>query len=300
MPRMTFTQDNKVSTGFDYPTLKLEMNERARILAIEPEPEVEFVHTLRAPRVTDGRVEYEEIKQRSGEYVRVPKMDFIGRHICPGSFDLLSQSGKDVKGCPTCQKAEKSGVVSPAERRFAMHVIRYQLQPGGFNVAEPFGVSLVAWVFGDRMFNLIVDFTDEWGDLRKHDLKLGPCTNPKYQKWEIQPAMDAAWLGNEDRQRVTTETYKSNQCPDLSRLIGRKLTMDQIMQDLEKVESAHREAFGGDEERAEPAAEVRQKDVNVTDLFDTKPATSPEPEPAAVTRPPREDTIDFDSLLKDL
>lgn len=273
------------------------MNERARILAIETDPEVEYVHTLKAPRLVDGRVEYEEVKQKSGDVIRQPKQDFIGRHICLGSFDLLAKNGKDTKACPVCKEAESSSIVDPAQRRFAMHVIRYQLQPGSFNVSDPFGVSLIAWCFTDKVFNLITDLATEWGDLRNHDLKLGPCTKPKFQQFDIQITQEAAWQGSEDRKKITAETYKANTCPDLSRLIGRKLTLDQVEQDLDRVRQANREAYG-----------TRDFEPTVFETAKPSPAPSaPASEPlesasaeASVARPPRTDVIDFNDLLKGL
>lgn len=296
MPRMTFESKNKNQNAFDYPSLKLEQNERARILLIESEPEVEYVHTLRAPQMTDGRIEYEEQRQKSGETIRVPKMTFIGKHICMGSFDVVAESGTDPKGCPVCEEATKSSIVDAPQRRFALHVIRYQTQPGSFNVAEPFGVNLLAWGFTDKIFNQIVDFTEEWGDLRSHDLRLGPCTNKQYQQFEINVSADAAWQANEERKRIVQETYKSNKSPDLSRVIARRLTRDQVQQDLEKVRSANREAYGKRDE--EPA--LSPSEIGSADLF-TNPETQSNREPApAITRPERKDTIDFDELLTGL
>lgn len=293
MPRITLSTDNKSQNSFDYPTLKLDMNERARVLAIESDPEVEYVHTLKAPRITDGRVEYEEIKQRSGEIVRQPKMDFIGRHICLGSFDLLAQSGKDPKGCPVCRLAEKESIVDPAARRFAMHVVRYQLQPNSFNVSDPFGVAMNAWVFGDKVFNVIVDISEEWGDLRSHDLKLGPCTKPKYQQYEINVAQDAAWQASDERKKLTLETYKNGKCPDLSRLIGRKLSLEQVEQDLERVRQANREAFGS------PSYDSDSHFGAAVDSPQSKPVPVEEV-PAAMSAKVDTDKLDFEDLLRGL
>ena len=294
MPKMTFEAKNKSQTGFDYPTLKLDQNERARILLVETDPEVEYVHTLRAPRVTDGRVEYEEQRQKSGETVRVPRMDFVGRHICIGSFDVLADKGLDVKACPVCEEAQRSSIVEAPQRRFALHLIRYQTQPGSFNVGEPFNVNLLAWGFTDKVFNQIVDFSELYGEMREHDLLL-TCKVKQFQQYDMMVAPDAAYMQSEARKKAVAETYRSNKCPDLSRVIGRRLSRDQVQQDLEKVRSANREAYGRRDDEPKIAAE----DMGGPDLF-SDPATSSNRQPEKVTRPERKDTINFDELLTDL
>lgn len=289
MPKITFDQKNKTQTGFDYPMLKLEQNERARILVIEEAPEKEYIHTLRAPQVTDGRVEYEEIRTKSGESVRQPKMSFIGKHICLGSFDVVAADGGDPKACPVCEEAQKSSIVDAAQGRYAMHVIRYQTQPGSFTVAEPFGVNLVAWSFTERIFNQLTDFVQEWGPLTSHDLRLGPCTNKQFQQFEINVSADAAWQANDERKRIVQQTYASNKSPDLSKIIARKLSREQVQQDLDKVRAANREAYGKRDE--EPV--VSPTDVGTSDLFSERAETPKE----KVTRPERTDTLNFDELL---
>jgi hypothetical protein len=290
---MTFASENKLASTYDYPTLRLEYQERARIAAIESEPEVEYVHTLKAPQLVDGRVEYEEIRQKSGDMIRQPKLDFIGRHICLGSFDILAQSGKDTKSCPVCAEAEKSSIVDPAQRRFAMHVIRYQLKPGSFDVADPFGVMVVAWCFTDGVFNKITDLASDF-KLAETDLKLGPCENQKFQKFSIQPANGAEWTKSDQRKQTTVDTYRSNKCPDLSRLIGRRLTLEQVEQDLDKVRQANREAFGTREPDPDPfvVPEV------VKETRSEPLASLPDPE---TSRPStRTDELNFNDLLAGL
>lgn len=122
MPKMTLTAENKAKGIFDFPTLKLEKGERARVVAIEETPHYEYVHTMKAPTLENGAPVFEYIKDRKGNDVKVMKNDFIGRHICIGSAEKLAKNGADPDNCPVCKTAKSSDAVLPPQRRFAMHV----------------------------------------------------------------------------------------------------------------------------------------------------------------------------------
>jgi hypothetical protein len=273
MAKVSFSAENKVANNNDYPRLKLEHGERALIVCIEPDPEMEFVHTLRAPEIgPDGRVIKEMKQGKKGEY-EAPKMEFIGQHLCFGNFDKVSDKGVDPENCPTCRAAvEEDGVDAPLPR-YAMHVLRYGLQPGGWTVREPFSITCEAWVFAAGRFNTLVDLALEWEDLRKHDLKLGPCENKNFQKYDIQAAKGAAWLESAERKKYAAEVYTNNKSADLSALIGRKISREQANEDIARVLERASQANGRTTSNVSPEIETASKSIDndVADLLgDTK------------------------------
>lgn len=320
MPRVAFAPENKAESPFDYPKLFLEKGERARIILIEEKPEMEYVHTMRAPQIINGEVKTEIVKQ-FGKEVEAPVYDFIGRHICIGNYEIIAKKGLDADGCPVCQAATESDAVKAPDRRFALHVMKYALKPGSFECASPLQVQCVAWTFTDRTFNTITDFAAEWGDLRKHDLLLGPCENRQFQKFDIQVAAKAVWLENPEWKKLVADTYRENKSEDLAPLIGRKLTREVILEDLERVMHRHNLAFKGGTPQGDTAPEVADQ-MALEDLLGggTPAASAPAPtttttvedvpaaEPAATTPdvpasadvPPSADAVNFDDLLNDL
>jgi hypothetical protein len=265
VPKVPLTSANKATNNYEFPKLFLEKGERALIVCIEQVPHMEYVHTLRKPQIIDG-VTQTETDQKGNKQT---KYDFVGRHICVGNEDVIAQKGLDAKGCPVCAESVKSDMVKPPERRFARHVIRYKTQMGSFKPQDPFQVELIVWAFGDKIFNQLVDFAEEWGDLRQHDLKLGPCEVKNFQKFEINVAATAAWLANDEYKQLVTATYKNNQIQDLSVACGRRIGRDLVKEDLEKVLTAYRIASGKPAESL-PVEEVSSQ-LDVSDILADEP-----------------------------
>jgi hypothetical protein len=278
MPKVTFSSDNKVQQGNDYPRLKLEHGERALIVCIEPEPEMEYVHTLRAPEIgPDGRVIKEMKQGKKGEY-EAAKLEFIGQHLCFGNFDKMVDKGADPDNCPTCKAALEGDGIDQALPRYAMHVLRYNLQPGGFAIREPFGVTTEAWVYAASRFNALVDLAQEWGDLRKHDLKLGPCENKNFQKYDINVSAKAEWLQDDARKKQAAAEYQNNRTNDLASLIGRKISKEQAQQDIARVQERVAQAYGRTEDLPAAAATASASiDSDVASLLGESTDTNPAP-----------------------
>lgn len=296
MPRVTFEAQHKTENPYEYPKLFLDKGERARVLLIEPEPLFEYVHTLRAPQIVDGRPVTERVTQ-FGKDVEQLKYDFVGRHICVGDYATIAQKGVDVVNCPVCAASTETDAVRPPDRRFAMHVVRYATKPGSFTVADPFQVQLVGWAFGDKLFNQLVDYAQEWKDLKKHDLLLGPCEVKQFQKFDIAVAGKAEWLEDDERKALVVKTYKENQSPNLSALIGRKLSREQVEDDLEKVLVRHRQAHGIVEE---PSSDETAAAINMDDLLSAAPAVAVVADAASEAPKSEGETLNFDDLLGEL
>jgi hypothetical protein len=246
MVKLQFNASNKRDTGGDFPALKLTHGEKARILCIETEPEVGFIHTLRAPAIlADGTPVMEQAKSRGGEMVDRQKMDYMGRHLCFGQIETLLETGKDPANCPTCQASvEHADMIDAPARRFAMHVVKYKVVPGSYKVQNPFQAELLVWSFTDKKFGTISDIAEEHGDLRSKDLMLGPCENADFQNFEIQVAGSAAWLENEENKKFVTTLYAANKIPDLTVAIGRKIEKSMAIEDIQKVLTRYATARG--------------------------------------------------------
>lgn len=323
MPKVSITADNKVDVDNSYPQLKLEYGGRALINAIEPEPTMEYVHTLRAPAVgPDGRVIKEEKLNKNKEKYTANKMEFFGQHLCFGDFDVVSEKGVDPANCPSCQAAVDGDGIEAPKPRYAMHVLTYGLQPGGFQLKEPFNVDLIAWVFAAGRFNSLIELATTWGDLRLHDLKLGPCENKDFQKYEIGVTPHAEWLGGatgkdaegnlteeaKKRKEIAGEVYSKNQSPDLSLLIGRRVDKSKAMEDIARVRERIEEAYGRKDNTPSVSDATQSIADDVTSVFSknesaAEPTQAPEAGPgtaAAAETTTATKEMSFDDIMRGL
>lgn len=289
MPILSFTPENKTENASDFPRLKLEQNERKRILCLQ-EPNFGYVHTLRAPKIVNGRPEYAQVKQKDGTFVNELVKDFIGRPLCLGDLGTLADKGVDPGNCPACERATASDEVDRAQRRFAMPVIIYQTKPGNFEVSTPFGCSLVVWNFTDMVFNKLCDIAAEWGSLRDVDLKLGPCENKVFQKYDIQAAREAAWKASEDRTAQVVACFKENQPRDLDALIGRRVERNWMIDDLSKVATRWRITNGASAHQTDTVGATESLADGLSGLLDQTVT------PVADKQPPAQ-TLDLGDVL---
>lgn len=274
MARIEFTTEaKKATTNYDYPKLKLKNGERARILLLES-PVVEYVHTLRAPQIMNGKPVMETKKRKDDSEYQDFKMDFLSRPLCLGDAGVLEDKGSDPKNCPMCELAKENSDMSQApQRRFAMHVIRYKTKPNGFDPITPFTVELLVWAFTDKIFNKIVDFKNEFGDLKRHDLTLGPCTNESFQQFDVSISNKGAWLEDDERKKRTVETFKENQIPDLSIACGTKKERKWIDEDLSRIRENWSTASGIDAAPLDLTSNVGgDLSEGLSDLLDTTDA----------------------------
>lgn len=284
MPKISFSSENKVQRNDKFPTLKLGHGERALIAAIETEPTEEFVHTLRAPAIgPDGRVIMEEKENSKGETYTTPKMEWFGSHLCFGDYSILKDKGVDPDNCPSCKAAVEGNGIDAPNPRYAMHVMRYGLKPDSFEVRSPFSIECIAWVFPPSRFNRLIELAGDW-NLQEHDLKLGPCENKDYQKYDIQVSSKAEWRLDKSRQEQTAEAYKLNQAPDLSALIGRKIDKHKAQEDLDRVADRLDQAYNKGKYNNSTASATAATALS-SDVFDALTTTAPAAEPTTVSEP---------------
>jgi hypothetical protein len=247
MPRIEFAAENKLApkTNYNYPKLRLKKDERARIVLLEA-PVREYVHTLRQPQVENGIAKKTIEKDFNDKDVERYALDFISNPICLGRPEILAAGGLDDKNCPACALAKKHPDMTQAPKpRYAMHVIRYRTQGGSFNIQTPYSPETLVWSFTSTVFDKIADFKDQWGNLQKHDLLLGPCTIEKFQKFDINISPTAEWLeGGDERKALTAETFKNNQIEDLAIACGSVKKAEWIEQDVQKIIDKWKEVKG--------------------------------------------------------
>lgn len=245
MGRVEFTQENKKQTvNYEYPKLKLTQGEKARIVVGLEAPVMEYVHTLRAPQIVNGipQTKKEKARGRNAGEVTTHVLDFLTKALCMGDATVLAEKGVDPRNCPMCALAvENADYTAPPQRRYAMHVMRYRTKGNSADVATPFSVELLVWSFTDKIFNKLVDIRNdiESGDLRRHDLVLGPCTNADFQQFDITPSLKKAeWMADQKRAATFKETWEENQIPDLTVAIGNAKKREWIEQDIETIREA--------------------------------------------------------------
>lgn len=295
MPKMTFSDENKAKSLYDYDKLNLEKGERARITTIEGEPEFEWVHSLRAPQIVNGKpvMETESFKTKSGatEQREVMKTDFIGQHICIGDLNILADKRADVDNCPVCAKSKESDAVEAPKRRFAMHVVRYKTQPGSFVIQDPFMAEIAVWAFTDTRFNQLIELTKDWGNLQVKDLNLGPCESKQYQKYDMNVAAECEWLKSDDRKQQIKLVYNNNKLEDLSVAIARRQSREQVEEDLDRVLTRYQIATGRRTEAdatvidLAPAVDVASLIGEPTQPTQASPVTEPSPVQDVVETP---------------
>lgn len=274
MPQIEFEDGYKKKSNYDFDKLTLEQGERARVCVLE-NPTVEYVHVLNRVIMDRGRpVMVTETYGKNGEKSReVPETDYVGRFLCLGDFKVLEKSGVDPDNCPACKAAVESTAVARPKRRFAAHVLKYQVKKNSFSVQDPFQVNLQVWDFTDTRYDALTDIKSEHGALPNLDLNLGPCENKGFQKYTITPGNGCEWSKNEERKRMVADVLKSQKVDDLSLVLGRKSTFAELNSQVLDVVHAWNTAFGAPGSTPE---EDTREEPDFTLNFEEKPETKSE------------------------
>jgi len=292
VPILEFKPDNKTETLSDFPRLKLDTGEKSRILCIEPSPTFAYVHTLRAPKIVDGvAVKHTTTRKDGSTYTDYVK-DFIGRPLCLGDLGIVRDKGVDPTNCPACARSTATSEVDPPARRFAMHIIRYGVKPNSWDPRAPFSCEVVIWSFTDQIFNKLTDIQTTWGNLRDHDLLLGPCTDKNFQKFEIMVAPTALWQQHEQIKQIVVETYQENRAQDLEQFCGRRVERRWMEDDIERIAQRWRIANAETPERVDGTEAAGQGSLadGLNDLLGGAAPTQAPP-------PPLVDSVDLGDLL---
>lgn len=305
MPLIDWTPEHKRTTSLEFDRLKLKVGEKARIVCLQ-KPVFVWTHTLRAPKISDGRATKIVKKRKDGSEYPDWDMEFIGRPQCLGDLSTIADDGSDPKNCPACAHAKNSEEVYPPERRFAMNVIRYNTKGDGTPIS-PFGCSSLVWTFTENVFNKLYAIAEEHGGLVGRDLILGPCQPPEtFQKFDIATGAKNLWESDDSIRTVVTETHENNalELQDLETACGRRPEARWLTKDIDKIRDQWRIAHG-----IEPADTVTTEKTDVRDLKGeldnllAPPAPTTAPAAAAAEQPPAsagDDPDDFSKLLAGL
>lgn len=313
MPQIDWTPEFKRSTSIEFDRLKLKVGERARIVTLE-KPTFTWVHTLRAPKIVDGRANKVVKKRKDGTEFADWDMDFIGRPQCLGDHGIIADEGMDAKNCPICARAKDSEETSSPERRFAMNVIKYNTKGDGALVT-PFGCASQVWTFTEGIFNKLYDIAQEYGGLVGRDLVLGPCQAPEaFQKFDISVGAKNVWESDERIKSIVQETHQGNRIEDLEAACGRKAEARWLKKDVEKIAERWQIAHGKvDAVSGTEAEDVKTLKGELDNLMASAPVTTPAVAEGATTsnvmtypdgqeQKPKDDGTpdDFASLLQGL
>lgn len=295
MPKMSFTSGNRASEIENFPKLKLENKESARIVVVE-EPEAAFVHNLRAPKIVNGVVQYK------GEEM---DFDFMGNPICLGDENIIRERSIDAKNCPACKAAqEQPDMFSAPKRRYATHV--YQYQTNGTNKAPANGEgSVKVWAFADQKFGELIDIYEEAEKSPDEvDLILGPCENSIFQKFKIIAGQKTAWQSNDATRQRFQEAVSANKSKDLYRYIGRKMSKEFIEDKVDEVRRKWAQAKNQSGESANDglAGAERNFDAGLANLLDETPTAPKQTEstPARNSDNPEFGSKSFEDILADI
>lgn len=297
MAKITFETKNRIAASADFPKLKLGKNERARVVLLE-NPDYGWVHDLRAPKIVDGRPEYETIRRKDGTTFDQVKKEWVGRHRCKGDDDFIENEGRglDPKHCPMCSLAKEHPDQAEApKRRFAVHVVKYNTKPGTYDLSDaPYSVQVFVWQFTEFLYDKLIGINSIVGSLSNNDLLLGPCTDVQFQKFDVNYAMDAVWKSSPEYKDITTATLKSNRATDLMAYVARDSELRWIEKDIETVREAYRVVSGKGDEPKLAAAELPRLQGELDSLISdsSTPASSP-----ITTKPTVSESVGFEGLL---
>lgn len=278
MPEIDWKPEFKRTTNLEFDKLKLKVGERARIVTLE-KPTFTWVHTLRAPKIVDGRANKVIKKRKDGTEYADWDMDFIGRPQCLGDHGIIADEGLDAKNCPICARAKESEETSAPERRFAMNIIKYNTKGDG-SLVSPFGCASQVWVYTEGVFNKLYDIAQEYGGLVGRDLILGPCQAPEtYQKFDISAGAKNVWESDERITAIVKETHTGNRVENLEAAVGRRAEARWLKEDIKKVAErwkiAHGKSSGTDPSEADQVKSLKGELDNL--LVPPAPPAATEP-----------------------
>lgn len=305
MPRVGYTQEYKTADATEFPQLKLTNGEHSRIWMPEP-PWMEWTHRIEAPVIEDG-VPVKEVKEGKNGAYEVTKMDWIGSPFClgitgsPDNPGPLMDKGIDPDNCPACESAANNTGIQPPQQRFATNVIKYKVRPGTYDLITPVSAEILVWAYTARIYATLLQIQNEYGDLRKLDVKLEledtkgaasyqrmkqigvVVTNgqavPAYSDPKVKAYLQELWVGHPEY-RATDEQLRTA-CK------GRDVPRNVIMDMVRRAENQWRQAQQagtGDSGTTVAAANAAFNGGSLAEGLDSLIASGP-PEPGPFDTP---------------
>lgn len=270
MPRVGYTQEYKTADSTDFPALKLNTGEKARIWMPET-PWMEWYHRIEAPLIEHGEP-VKEVKQRkNGGTYEATKMDWIGSPWClgitgtPENPGPLMQAGVDPANCPVCESAANGTGVQAPQQRFATNVIKFKVRPGTYDLITPVSAEILVWPYTARIYATLFELQTEHGDLRKHDVKLeledtkgadawqrmkqiAVIVQPAYTDPKVRAYLQELWSNQQNR--ATDEQLRAA-CK--GRDVPRNVVMDMVRRAEHQWQQAGQAGTGGGDSSASAA-----------------------------------------------
>jgi hypothetical protein len=224
----------------------------------------------------DPTITYDE---RGGDLVKLHLDNGVTTRVCLISekveMVLVHYIGKKYMRCRSDQPDGCPGCEHKGEprNRFGTNVIWYETSKDG-TPRKPLQAKVALWTFGNDKFVQLKAAKQEWGDLRKHDLRI-QCSDKQYQRFVITPCKEALWLSDQAfatqmAARIKEEKY------DVLKIIGKVYSRAEMIAGLREEDSSI---------KPDPNTDEGGASVDVTD---DGPAAEALPE------------ADFDNLLADL
>lgn len=295
MAKIGLSQDQKSHSIFDTENFKLKKDEKARILILEEEFDVEYVHWV----------------------------EEFGYAICAGDYSTMFKEGADTQHCRFCAASSADGAIKSARRKFVTLIVVYRTNSKGA-VLQPVSVDVVPWVFGDDKYNDLLGKKEAWGSMRDHDLMV-ECSNEQYQKYAINVMPEAVWKSDKEVASVVAAAFKDAKAmysKDLRMLLGRDVSdpakLAEVISNATGQGAVPAYAAAGEIESmfsdAPATATPVASDVDFASLLDDGPTVPVETAPPVTTEAPAvtptaadplasaepavaADPVDFDTLL---
>lgn len=303
MPRISFTAEHRPNTGG--PTinrLSLKAGERARIAILE-DPSLDFRHTLRKPTIEDGQPVYQTVERR-GQQDQVMAKDFVSQVLCTGAPEVMAKDGIDSENCILCRLSEEhQDRFDPAEPRYSFNIFKYRTKSTSFDVQAPFSGEVLVWSITAKRFASLVDMGNEFGDLKKRDINLGPCEIEKFQKYDIAAAAKSVWQSDDDAKSFVKTSYKENKLEEIELAAGQKKEPRWLNKDIADIHEAWAIVTGG---TAAGAGSARSNSASLEDDLSGLLASSESPKATddaseAMTEWKKEDEApSLDSLMSEV
>ena len=326
---LPYSQKYKKSSAYDFPKFVLnKKDEKAIIMVIDPEPTCAFLHWIMTGTRIDNRTKTTVF---SGSYF-----------ICTGKPETLLREERDEENCIFCKQAEdiEDAPVGIARFKACSHIIHYATTPAGVFSAisgHPPMFNLEVWVFGQQVYNSLVDKKNTWGEYtyRHHDIQI-TCVSPQYRNYQLDVLPQAVWLEaqytkfNKDTKKpesglavMVVTMYQQGKLKDLASILGKLVSADEAEKLASKAKSVVSETTligqGQTPDQVETGVNAgmpQQQAQNIPNIYDlfggskppspsaetpmearSTPPTTPLPQTDHITQPTDTGEIDFDALM---
>lgn len=185
---------------------------------------------------------------------------------------------RDITGgeCPGCEKTGEP------RQRFGANVVQYKTTKTG-EIVKPYEWSVKLWTFGPDKFTQLRAVKEEWGDLRKVDLKV-LCKSKQFQELVITPLKNSIWLDPEAGIREQVAASYNEGKYDVEKIIGKIYTVE----DMKKVLAG--QDLDRPSDNAPPPEVIAQAVTEIEQALQESDSQSGSPA----------ESVDFDALLEDL